>query len=94
MSLVLEYMIRLSNWLHEWAFESLNRECNWIALRRNGIPKKLTAIITTTYNGAKWRVLYRDSTSKKFEVQSGVCYDCILSPILILLVSHDSSGYP
>ena len=43
----------------EKAFDSVNRDCIWQALRSRGIPEKIIAIIKATYNGAKCRVLHK-----------------------------------
>ena len=66
------------------AFDSVYRDCIWVALRCQGIPDKIIAIIK-----AKCRVLQKGKLSEPFEVHSGVPQGCILSPLLFLLVVGD-----
>ena len=73
----------------EKAFDSVQRESLWRALRRRGVPEKITNIIKATYNGAKCRVLHKGKLSEQFEIRSGVRQGCILSPVLFLLVIND-----
>ena len=76
------------NCIIEKVFNSVNRDCIWQALRSRGIPEKI-AIIKATYDGAKCRVLNKGKLSEPFEVHSGVRLDCILWPILFLIVLGD-----
>ena len=54
----------------EKAFDSVDREGLWMALRRRDIPYKLVSVIKSTYNGAKCRVLHNDTLSAPFVVGS------------------------
>ena len=60
-----------------------------MALSRRGIPNKVVSIFTSTYNGAKYRVLHNGTVSEAFFVGSGVRQVCMLSPVLFLLVIGD-----
>ena len=59
-----------------------------IALRSKGIPEKIIAIIKDTYNGAKWRVLYKGKLCKPFEVHSGVRQGYILMWTMNSFLQH------
>ena len=73
----------------EKAFDSVRRQCLWVALRRRGVPEKFISMIKSSYDGAKCRVLHKGKLTEPFDVQSGVRQGCILSPILFLLVVGD-----
>lgn len=73
----------------EKAFDSINRNCIWNALRKRGIPSKLIALIKESYNDANCYVLHKGKLSEPFQVLSGVRQGCILSPLLFLLVIED-----
>ena len=47
------------------------------------------SVMKSTYNGAKCRVLHNGTLSASFVVGSGVRQDCILSPMLFLVVIGD-----
>ena len=53
------------------------------------MPHKIITIIQSSYSGAKCRVLHKVKLSEQFEVKSGVRQECILSPMLFLLVVND-----
>ena len=52
----------------EKAFDSVNRNCIWQALRSRGIPEKSIAII----KAIKCRVLHRGKLYESFKIYSGV----------------------
>ena len=60
-----------------------------MALRRRRIRNKIVSVIKSTYNSAKYRVLYNGILSAPFDVGSGVRQGCILSPVLSLVVIGD-----
>ena len=71
------------------AFDSVNRDCIWQALRSRGIPEKIIAIIKATYYDAKYRVLHKGKLSQPFGVHSGGRQGCILLPMLFLIALGD-----
>ena len=73
----------------EMAFDSVNREELWMALRRREIPNKLVSAIKTTYNGVECRVLHNVTLSAPFVVESEVRKGCILPLVLCLVVIGD-----
>ena len=73
----------------EKAFDSINRDCIWLSLRRRGIPEKLISLIKESYEQARCYVLHKGKLSDPFLGQSGVRQGCILSPLLFLVVMED-----
>ena len=65
----------------EKAFDSVDRACIWVALRRCGVPEKP--------NLDKCCVLHGGTLSSSFEVKCGVRQGCILSPLLFFVVVGD-----
>ena len=55
----------------EKAFDSVEREGIWMALRRRRITNKMVSVIQSTYNGAKRRELHNGTLSAPFVVSSG-----------------------
>ena len=74
---------------YQKAFDSINREAIWRALRRRRVPEKITNLIKQGYNGFSCRVLHHNVKSQPFETISGVRQGCLLSPLLFLLVLDD-----
>ena len=54
----------------EKAFDSVNREVLWLALKKRGISNKIVSVIKSIYNGAKCRVLHNGTLSAPFVVVS------------------------
>jgi endonuclease/exonuclease/phosphatase family metal-dependent hydrolase len=71
---------------YQVAFDSLDRDCIWIALRNCGLPDKLINVIKSLYNGFKCSVLHDGQLSDPFTPCSGVRQGCVLSPLLFLVV--------
>ena len=71
------------------AFDSVDREVFWMALRRREIPNKIVSVIKSTSNGTKCRVLHNGTLSARFVVGSGVRQGCILSSVLFLVAIGD-----
>jgi hypothetical protein len=57
---------------YEKAFDSVDRECIWIALRETGLPVKIINIIKEGYNMFNCRVLHDGQMSPPFDTVSGV----------------------
>jgi hypothetical protein len=68
------------------AFDSINRECIWNALRERGLPNKFINLIKEGYNHFSCRVLHNGQLSELFTTISGVRQGCLLSPLLLLVV--------
>ena len=64
----------------EKAFDSVDRERLWMALRRR------LSVIMSTCNGAKCRVLHNATLSAAFVVGSGVRQGCILSVLFLVVI--------
>jgi hypothetical protein len=71
---------------YEKAFDSVDRECIWIALREIGFPVKIVNIIKEGYNMFNCRVLHDGQMSPPSDTVSGVRQGCLLSPLLFLEV--------
>jgi exonuclease III len=68
------------------AFDSLNRDCIWKALKKRGLPEKVINVIKGLYSGFECCVLHNGQLTESFETVSGVRQGCILSPLLFLIV--------
>ncbi|GFR70006.1 reverse transcriptase SR3-left [Elysia marginata] len=71
---------------YEKAFDSVDRETLWKFLKHYGIPKKIISIIKCNNQDMKCKVAHACQLSDSFEVKTGVCQGCLLSPFLFLLV--------
>ena len=72
---------------YEKAFDSVDRETLWKLLRHYGIPEKITNLIKCIYKDMNCKVNHAGQLSESFEVKTGVCQGCLLSPFLFLLVN-------
>lgn len=70
----------------EKAFDRLQHDYIWEALRRKGIPDKLINLIKAMYDGFMCRVLHAGNLSDPLQPNAGVRQGCILSPLLFLIV--------
>jgi sorting nexin-29 len=68
------------------AFDSINKECIWNALRERGLPNKCINLIKEGYNHFSCRVLHNNQLSEPFTTISEVRQGCLLSPLLFLVV--------
>ena len=64
----------------------MDRETLWKLLRHYGIPEKIISLIRCTYQEMSCRIAHAGQLSDSFEVKTGVCQGCLLSPFLFLLV--------
>lgn len=71
---------------YEKAFDRLNHENMWGALRRKGVPEKIIGLIEAQYEAFTCRVLHNGVLSEPIRVVAGVRQGCILSPLLFLIV--------
>jgi Reverse transcriptase (RNA-dependent DNA polymerase)/Domain of unknown function (DUF6451) len=71
---------------YEVAFDSVDRDSIWIALKNRGVPDKIINLIKKLYDGFKCRVLHNGQQTDPFITISGVRQGCLLSPLLFLLV--------
>ncbi|VDO15268.1 unnamed protein product [Brugia timori] len=71
---------------YEKAFDRLNHENLWGALRRKGVPDKIVNLIEAQYEAFTCRVLHNGALSDPIRVVAGVRQGCILSPLLFLIV--------
>lgn len=74
---------------YEKAFDSINRECIWVALRNRGLPEKLIRLIKIGYTGYRCRVLHKGILTEPFPTETGVRQGCILSPLLFLIIMDE-----
>ena len=70
----------------EKAFDSVDREILWKLIRHYGVPDKIISLIQCTYKDLGSKIAHGGQLSESFEVKTGVCQGCLLSPFLFLLV--------
>ena len=58
----------------------------WNSVRSYGIPEKILRVMKALYDGNKCNIRVGQSTSKDFEIETGVKQGCILSPFLFIMV--------
>ena len=73
----------------EKAFDRLNHENIWSALRRRGVPEKLVHLIEAQYEAFTCKVLHDGVLSDHIRVTAGVRQGCLLSPLLFLIVMDE-----
>lgn len=67
------------------AYDSINRQQLWTALRNFEIPEMLVRMIEICNSNTYFRVRYQGELSLKFEVQSGLKQGDAMSPVLFNL---------
>ena len=83
----------------EKAFDRVPREVVKWALRKEGVPEWLVAMVMSTYSKATTAVRVGQGLSEEFEVKVGVHQGSKLSPLLFVIVmqavtKHVASGLP
>jgi len=71
------------------AFDSVDRETMWQILQHYRVPGKIINIIRCLYGGFVCLVIYSGFLSEPFQVRTGVRQECLLSPMLLVLVVLD-----
>jgi len=64
------------------AYDSVNRELLWVAMREYGISEKLVKILNTLYEDTKAQVRVNGVLSEALSLKTGVKQGCVLSPLL------------
>ena len=64
----------------------MDREILWKLLRHYGVPDKIISLIRCTYKDLSCKIARAGQLSASFEVKTGVCQGCLLSPFLFFLV--------
>ena len=66
-------------------FDCVDQNKLWKILKEMGIPDHLTCLLRNLYAGQKATVKTGHGTIDWFQIGTGVCQDCILSPCLFKL---------
>jgi len=64
------------------AFDTMVHNAIWQALKENGVPQKVVAIIQAIYDQTTCNVLHKILVSESIPLLNGVKQGCILSPLL------------
>ena len=72
------------------AFDCVDHNKLWKILKEMGIPDHLTCLLRNLYAGEEATVRTGYGTTDWFQIRKGVHQGCILSPCLLLLLSHFS----
>jgi hypothetical protein len=70
----------------EKAFDSINRNKMWNAMKIFGIPDKIIKLIQEMYKNYTCQVEHNGKLSEPIMAKAGVKQGCLLSPILFLMV--------
>ena len=68
------------------AFDSVPREVLRLLLKDRGVEEQVVQLIVDLHDGAHCVVKSSGEKSSKFEVTTGVCKGCVMSPVLFDLV--------
>ena len=68
------------------AFDSIHRDTMWKIVRSYGVPDKILNVMKALYDENKCNIRVGQSTSKEFDIETGVKQGCILSPFLFIMV--------
>ena len=74
------------------AFDCVDHDKLWQALREMGIPGLIPCLLINLYAGQEGRVRTLYGTTDWFKIQKGVRQDCLLSPCLSNLYAEDIMG--
>ena len=64
------------------AFDSVDRQAQWKALRSSGVPDILLNLIKALHHSTGARIRYSENVSSWFPTTSGGRQECILAPAL------------
>ena len=64
------------------AFNTLEHEAIWKALKEKGVLQKIVSILQTIYDQSTCNVLHKNQVSEPIPVLIGVKQGCVLSPLL------------
>ena len=73
------------------AFDSVNREELWKALKEHGVDLELIEAIKSFYINPESVVRIAGQTTNKFKIEKGVRQGCILSPLLFIVMMNSVS---
>ena len=73
---------------HAKAFDCVNHNKLWEILEEMGIPDHLTCLLRNLYAGQEATVRTGHGTTDWFQIGTGVCQGCILSPCLFNLYAE------
>ena len=64
------------------AYDSVNRDLLWKAMREYGISEKIVKMVTSLYEKTQARVRVNGVLSQSLSLKTGVKQGCVLSPLL------------
>ena len=70
------------------AFDSVDHKKLWKILKEMGVPDHLTCLLRKMYAGQEVTVRTGHGTTDCFQIRTGVCQGCILSPCLFNLYAE------
>ena len=70
----------------EKAFDRVDRDVIWMLVHHYGIPAKFVTLIQQMYENSTCQVIHHGKLSETFEVKTGVRQECILSPLIFVMV--------
>ena len=70
----------------EKAFDSVDRDCLWRALKYYAIPEKIVDMIIALYEESECCVKTENGITRFFKTLSGVRQACVLSPMLFIVI--------
>jgi hypothetical protein len=73
----------------EKVFDPVSRDKIWKIMERFGLPQKLLKLIQETYRNHIRQILHEGKFTEPIEIKSGVRPECVLSPIVFLLVTDE-----
>ena len=72
------------------AFDCVDHNKLWKILKEMGIPDHLTCLLRNLYADQEGTVRTEHGTTDWFQIQKGVCQDCILSPAYLTFMQSTS----